>query len=193
MKKPLPNNVGFIDSYWYPTIIDPLVNIAYKLNLRPNIITTITLIIRLFIIYSIYYNKNKEYIVPLFTLSWITDCMDGHLAKQYDLVTKFGAIYDVLVDIFTCCIIFFLIYCKYYQKNKKPFVIFVIVLILCFIIGSLKTKCYEKKNLKIWQEELQKYDYNFDKEDCEDYSFIKLYDESVNYVVIILFLIYTLY
>ena len=36
MKKPLPSNSGFIDSYWYPTIIDPLVNIAYILFLLPS-------------------------------------------------------------------------------------------------------------------------------------------------------------
>ena len=61
-------------------------------------------------------------------------------------------------------------------------------------IQILKTKCLKKREMKIWEKNiLNNADINLDKNDCRNISLIKLYDEGLNYVIIILGLIYTLY
>ena len=56
----IPSNAGIVDKY----IIYPIANIfvpyAYKIGITPNIITSITLFLRILMLYNLYYRQNYE-------------------------------------------------------------------------------------------------------------------------------------
>lgn len=66
----------------------------------PNVITTI----RFFLVpiyVAIFYSSNPNsllYSTLIFALAGITDLIDGHIARKYDLVTKLGTVLDPLAD-----------------------------------------------------------------------------------------------
>ena len=95
----IPKDSGFVNRYISYPISNVFVPIIYKLGFTPNLVTTITLILRIIVIYNFYYKKNFMLIIILFFISWITDGMDGQLARNYNMKSKFGEIYDVTVDL----------------------------------------------------------------------------------------------
>jgi phosphatidylglycerophosphate synthase len=190
----IPKNSGIINKHFLYPIANLLAPIFYKFGFTPNMITTLTLILRIFIIYSLYHKRNYSIIIILFIISWITDGIDGQIARKYNMKSKFGAIYDVLVDNITILAIIIVLFLKHYVKNRKPYYI-----ILCFIpimlcIQIIKTRCSKKKEMKIWEKNiLYNENINLDKKECKNIAVIKLYDEGINYLLITLTLIYTLY
>ena len=83
------------------TIIDTIQPYFYKLGFIPNTLTTISLICWLFALYffindGVYYTL---YAVLFMILSYFFDCFDGHFARSYNMVTKFGDYYDHISDV----------------------------------------------------------------------------------------------
>ena len=65
----------------------------------PNILTTIGLILG---VVCIYFLLEKMYLIAFifFWLTYLFDCIDGHYARKYDMITEFGDYYDHIRDIF---------------------------------------------------------------------------------------------
>ena len=63
----------------------------------PNVITVIRLIMIPFIALSIYH---EEYMITLilFTISGVSDVLDGYIARKYNLISDFGKLMDPLAD-----------------------------------------------------------------------------------------------
>ena len=99
-------------------IADNLCPIAYNYKFTPNILTTISLIfcgISALLLLNSYY-----FIAALFFLiSYYFDCMDGHFARKYNMVTKFGDYYDHVADITKILLI---LYIFYIIDSKKFFI-----------------------------------------------------------------------
>jgi phosphatidylglycerophosphate synthase len=125
---------NFIDNILI-SIVDTIQPVFYKLGFTPNILTTISLICWLFALYffvndGIYYTF---YTVLLIILSYFFDCFDGHFARSYNMVTKFGDYYDHISDIFKSILFVYFICTVYTSKAYYVLPILFIFLILSFM------------------------------------------------------------
>jgi phosphatidylglycerophosphate synthase len=78
-------------------LIEPLCPAFKKLGATPNDITTISLFFGLLSVYMLY--LGHVYLsMGLYALSYFFDCMDGHYARKYGMVTKLGDSYDHIKD-----------------------------------------------------------------------------------------------
>ncbi len=82
-----------------------LVDYVHKLNITPNQITILSTISTIFSCYWIYNNKLKT-AVFYYLLGYIFDCIDGRLARKYNLGSKKGAAMDMVSDVITNTILF---------------------------------------------------------------------------------------
>ena len=130
-------NSGFIDKNFTYPVVNLFLKTIYDIKLTPNMITTITLIIRLVCVYFLYNNIYVKSVPILYFISWITDAMDGELARTYDMKSKFGGIYDYVVDLITTILLFLVLYIKY---EKTPIIIMIILILVNFLLLSLKKK-----------------------------------------------------
>ena len=74
------------------------------LNFTPNILTTISLIFGLLSVYCLF-REDKKCFAIFYLVSYFFDCVDGMMARKYNMVSRFGDIYDHTKD----CLVFGLI------------------------------------------------------------------------------------
>tara|TARA_B100001287_G_scaffold276730_1_gene289022 strand:- start:49229 stop:49813 length:585 start_codon:yes stop_codon:yes gene_type:complete len=80
--------------YYFVEILAPL---FYKMGFTPNMITTIGNICTIISIY--YFLKNKfKFAAIFFFLSYFFDCLDGYVARSYNMISEFGDFYDHISD-----------------------------------------------------------------------------------------------
>ena len=141
MRKIPPEYENCID-HQLISFADTLCPLFKKLNFTANGITTLSLIFGLLSIYYLY--KDQIYVFGiLYFISYFFDCMDGHFARKYDQVTKFGDYYDHFKDI----LIFLLIVGTLYYKNKNcktNIIILSCILGIAFILFNIHMGCQEK-------------------------------------------------
>ena len=103
---------------------------AHKLGLSPNMITTFKVI---FSIASIYYLYKHLFIVAIFLyiISYFCDCLDGYVARKYDMVSKFGDLYDHISDV----IVFVMYNITLFLINSRLFLMFLPTIIF-FLVSS---------------------------------------------------------
>ena len=63
----------------------------------PNLLSYARIILIPFIVWT-YYLKMKYLSASLIVLSGLTDCIDGYIARHYELITDFGKIIDPIAD-----------------------------------------------------------------------------------------------
>ena len=78
--------------------VEPLAPYMHKYNITPNMITTFG---NISWVYGLYLLYNHEYVYSalLFGLSYYFDCLDGYVARKYDLISIFGDYYDHISDV----------------------------------------------------------------------------------------------
>ncbi len=99
----------------------------------PNILTILRFIFIPIILYSIF-TGNYALGIVFFTISGITDVLDGFIARRFNLVSNFGKLMDPLADKLTqICVLASLV-----KVNIIPFWILVIVIMkeLLMIVGA---------------------------------------------------------
>lgn len=99
----------------------------------PNILTILRFIFIPIILYSIF-TGNYVLGIVFFTISGITDVLDGFIARKFNLVSNFGKLMDPLADKLTqICVLASLV-----KVNIIPFWILVIVIMkeLLMIVGA---------------------------------------------------------
>jgi len=116
------------------SIIDTIQPYFYKLGFIPNILTTISLISWLFALYffindGVYYTF---YAVLFMIVSYFFDCFDGHFARTYNMVTKFGDYYDHISDVSKVILLIYFI-CTIYTSK----VCYILPILLIFLILTL--------------------------------------------------------
>ena len=106
----------------------------------PNILTIVRFILIPFIVINII---NESYIAAfiIFTISGLTDILDGFIARKFNFITNFGKLIDPLAD--KCTQIITLITLAI--KNIIPVWIIVIVIIKEFIMISGASFLYGKE------------------------------------------------
>ena len=115
----------------------------------PNMITTLSFIFGVIVIYCMEINKFK--IAAVFhLLSYLFDCFDGNFARRYNMETEFGDWYDHLKDTAYSIAIIYMLYRKMPFKANTRLWIFLVILGL-FSMSMIFFGCtelYIKKNRK---------------------------------------------
>ncbi len=126
--------------------IDTILPILNKYNLTPNHLTAVSLLFGVSASYFLYYDKYALSALTWF-LAYYFDCVDGKMARRYDMVTKFGDYFDHGADAFKMILLTYVIYLKLKGKKISKLLIFIFVLILInlILVGS-QFGCQEKIN-----------------------------------------------
>ena len=129
----------------------------YSLNIKPNMITTLSLLCGLISAYCLYHRI--LFISFIFwIISYYLDLLDGYIARKYNQGSVFGGWYDHISDIIK---IFALLYVFYLHKKYCIFILVLASLLLSFINVSCKTKYLGRdKNPNDSLYIFQKYCYN---------------------------------
>jgi phosphatidylglycerophosphate synthase len=118
--------------------IDTHLDMYYKYNFTPNMVTTLSLITGIITAFLI--TKNKFELAGLmYALSYYFDGVDGKLARKYNMVTIFGDYYDHFSDIFKNLLIFYVLY----KNNSNKFKKIIIIIIILFILASIHLGCQQ--------------------------------------------------
>ncbi len=81
----------------FEKVIEPVIHMFHKLNISPNVLTVLGLVITFFAFYLIVLGHFFSAGIVL-TLGSIFDIFDGALARKFDKKSKFGAFLDSVVD-----------------------------------------------------------------------------------------------
>ncbi|MEO0239024.1 MAG: CDP-alcohol phosphatidyltransferase family protein [candidate division WOR-3 bacterium] len=116
-------------------LLSPVVKMALKLNLSPNAITLIGLIITL--LASYFYAKGSFRIAGLILLlAGLCDAIDGEVARKANKVSKFGAFFDSTIDRFEEFFVFGGIL-FYYSMVRQDILLSIVVYLI--LLGSIMT------------------------------------------------------
>ena len=110
------------------------------IKLIPNILTVIRFIFIPFIVISIVLN-NYILALVLFTISSLSDVLDGYIARKYEAITDFGKLMDPLADKLTQISTLFTLYIK----RIIPIWIVVIIILKELVLISGASFLYGKK------------------------------------------------
>ena len=125
------------DNFLY-IFVEFLAPYAYKLGFSPDMITTLSVIFSLASIYYLYIHSFGISIF-LYIISYFFDCLDGYVARKYNMVSKFGDLYDHISDLVS-----FIGYnITLYLINPKLFTMF-LPIILFFLVGSQIHLAYQE-------------------------------------------------
>jgi len=116
---------------------------ANKYKFTPNILTTISLIFcgisSVLLLNSYYYLAAFFYLI-----SYYFDCMDGHYARKYNMVTKKGDYYDHFADITKVILILYILYSIDSKKFFKIIPFIILFMFLSFIHLGCQELYYDK-------------------------------------------------
>ena len=91
---------------WYLNLTQPVVNFFIRLEINPNLFTTLGFIVS--VISAFVYGAGSYRIGGvLILLGGTFDIIDGRVARATERVTKFGALYDATLDRYAEVIVFF--------------------------------------------------------------------------------------
>jgi phosphatidylglycerophosphate synthase len=126
-ENPIDDVILNIIDGWCPTL--------KNLGFTPNVLTTISLV---FGVLSVYYLSKDKFVIAavLYSISYIFDCVDGHFARKYKMITKFGDYYDHISDVLVTIGLLYYIY-----KKCKPCVI---PIILIGFLSTIHLGCQER-------------------------------------------------
>lgn len=128
------------DNFLY-SICDKISPSLVEQGITPNIVTTFSLISGLISVYSIY--KNNYIIGSIFCfISYFFDCLDGYIARKFNMKSKFGYYYDHISDIITI-ILFFIVFFTKKTLNVKFRVYIFIIFVLIYFLGTIHIGCQE--------------------------------------------------
>lgn len=147
-------NEGPIDTFLY-SICENVSEFFYKTGHTPNTITTYSFIFGLISVY-LYYHNNLVYFAICFMASYFLDCLDGYIARKYNMKSDFGEYYDSFSDVTVIILLLYVVYIKHYSKVNEKIILFFIILV---VILNLELSCQEKiidnKNPTIYKSTLR--------------------------------------
>lgn len=123
----LPEHAECPIDNWIYIVVEYAAPYFYQWGWTPNMITTLSNVFGILAAYLIY--KRKFGIAAIaFLLAYVLDCLDGYVARKYDMVTVFGDLYDHFSDLAKVFIVFFVLW----RIDAKLFVM-VFLIYLCFL------------------------------------------------------------
>ena len=86
-----------IDTFIFK-IVDKHLHIFHTLGMTPNILTTLSIVFGFIAAYQIL--RDRLWLAAIFwIIAYYFDCADGKFARKYNMVSKFGDLYDHLGDL----------------------------------------------------------------------------------------------
>ena len=124
--------------------------IFFKLGFTPNILTTFNLIFSLLSLQSLYH-KGYFLSITSFLIAYYFDCADGSYARKYKMISKYGDLYDHILDLFKITTFFTIIVAKLIINSR--YVVLSILLFNClgtFVFNGYQEKLsnYKKKSIE---------------------------------------------
>jgi phosphatidylglycerophosphate synthase len=113
-----------------------------RCGFTPNGITTLSLVFGLISIYFLWKYNMFLFSVTYF-ISYLFDCMDGHYARKYNMVSKGGDIYDHVKDIVVHIILFSVLFYRYPVKANTRYIIMAVMAVFT-ILMTVHLGCQEK-------------------------------------------------
>ena len=111
----------------------------------PNMLTTYSFLLGAAAVYHLYYD-NYTYFASCFALSFAFDCWDGHMARAYNMTSKFGDLYDHVTDVAVDIMLLYVVYVKY--KNQLTIPVIVIFLLMTYLMNK-HIGCYQKMYMEL--------------------------------------------
>ena len=111
---------------------------AYQIGMNPNMITTLS-IISTIIVVLLLLNANYIWAAIFFLIAYFFDCLDGHYARKYNMVTVFGDYYDHISDVLKIIAVLGTLY----YINKKKFMVVIPIIIIIGILTIIHFGCQE--------------------------------------------------
>jgi phosphatidylglycerophosphate synthase len=134
----IPNHLeNPIDNLVY-VLVEFLAPYCHMLKMTPNFITTLSIISGLSSAYFIFTYKFGLSAI-FYTFAYIFDCLDGYVARKYNMVTKFGDMYDHFGDIIKVIMII-IAFC---YVNTTLFLYFLPILLYLFFMSCMHLGCQE--------------------------------------------------
>ena len=121
-----------IDVYLY-NFINTHLHIYYRLGMTPNMVTTLSILFGFIAAYQIMHNQFVYAAISLI-ISYYLDCVDGKLARKYDMITKFGDLYDHFGDFLKILIIMY----SLFKTSKNLTITKVICFNIILLLGILQ-------------------------------------------------------
>jgi hypothetical protein len=116
----------------------------YKHGFTPNMITTLSNISAIIVILLLLHAK-YIWAAIFFILAYFFDCLDGNVARKYNMTTKFGDYYDHVSDITKTILILYTMYYINAEKFFKVIPVIIITAILMLIHFGCQEKYYNGK------------------------------------------------
>lgn len=150
----------FIDGRKIPTNLEnPIDNVlidigAYlnhflrKIGVTPNMLTFASFASGLLCVWFLYDGKFLSAVLCLF-ISYLFDCMDGNMARKYDMVSDFGDWFDHITDIVVFLLIFIVITFNRFISLNLRFTFMATITVLSFMMlvhMGCQELAYDKKN-----------------------------------------------
>ena len=103
-----------IDIYIFK-LIDEQLETFYNLGFTPNMVTTLSIVFGLLAAYAIMQDQ-LGIAAFCWLIAYYLDCVDGKLARKYQMVSNFGDLYDHIGDLLKFISV---IYALFYSKEEK--------------------------------------------------------------------------
>lgn len=131
-KRPVEEH-NILDYFLFKYTVSGPISFTYKLGLTPNFLTTLSFASQIYSLYHLsqfnIFNYQFYYL-----LGYYFDCIDGPMARKYDMVTKLGDWYDHGTD--TVCFLGALYYyITYYNLFRHYYLVFTMTTLF---VGLLK-------------------------------------------------------
>ncbi len=123
--------------------IDTHLDIYYNIGFTPNMITTIGIFFGLLSMYNIF-QSNFKLASLLLLIAYYFDCVDGKLARKYNLQTKFGDYYDHFGDVFKICVVLYALYKTNPIKFSNIQFILILLAVMMIIHLGYQETIYDK-------------------------------------------------
>ena len=137
-----------IDTYIFK-FIDMHLHIFYTLGFTPNMVTTLSIVFGFLAAYQIM--QNRLWLAAIFWLiSYYLDCVDGKLARKYNMVSKFGDMYDHIGDLLKFIAVLVALFISNKERPKVKQWLYVTIILLLVLLQAIhlghQESVYNKKD-----------------------------------------------
>lgn len=121
-------------------VSDSLSPTLYNMGISPNLITVVRFF--MIIVAFVFFFENREYKITaiLTILAYFMDCLDGHLARKYNLDSELGDYLDHVADTVTFIILFYYIHNNIASEYNWLYVLIFISLFISLIHVSCEER-----------------------------------------------------
>jgi|SaaInlStandDraft_7_1057024.scaffolds.fasta_scaffold42528_2 phosphatidylglycerophosphate synthase len=160
LESPIDNGIYYI--------IEKIAPSVYSMGFTPNMITTLGNVCTLIFIY--FFIQKRFYLSALFFfLSYMFDCLDGYLARSYNMTTEFGDLYDHTSDLLKTLSYIYLLFTTNRQIFFKILPIILVSMVLTFIHFAHQEIYYGKPGDSITLQLFTMFSLAKTKEEAEQY------------------------